>query len=66
MKIFKGYCDQRFGYGAYKQTHAVVVANTHSEALGMLLQEYSDTLPQDWEVDELSSVGVHHVASFEN
>lgn len=66
MKFFKGYCYQSFGYGAYKETYAVVVANTYQEALGMLLQQYNDTFRENWDIDELENPGVYDIASVEN
>ena len=48
-----------YGYGAYDEHDAVVVANTEFEALGFLLERFSDTYAEHWTLEEVDTATPH-------
>ena len=49
MNAYIFYLYKTYGYGAFDEDVAVVIANTEKEALGMLLQEQGYRA-EDWEL----------------
>ena len=65
MKALKVYLGNY--YTKYQDMSLAVVANTESEALGMVLSEYLDTKAKHWSFEELDSTeaGVYFISSAE-
>ena len=63
MKIWKAFYHWSGGYGAYQCYYAVVVAETEQVALGLVLEEYSDTPAKGWSLSEIDSsiAAVHYI-----
>jgi hypothetical protein len=53
LKAFVGEYHEVWAYGGYHKIICTVVANTESEALGLLLEKYPK-LPDHWCVEEIS------------
>ena len=62
LKVFTAEYNETWNYGGYETIHTIVVANTESEALGLVLEAYSD-LPDNWCVEEvdMSKVRVEQI-----
>ena len=50
LKVFTGSYYEPLGYGNYEDYEETVVANTKSEALGMLLETLSDSKAKFWSI----------------
>ena len=55
LKVFSASYYETGPWGYWKDGDAVVVANTETEALGMLLQEDSDTKANYWSLEEIDT-----------
>lgn len=67
MNIYHGAYRYYGSYQYYKFYDAIVIATTESEALGLLLMRYPDTVTRDWDIDEIEfEVGVTEISSQEN
>jgi len=54
LKVFTAEYNETWNYGGYETIHTVVVANTESEALGLVLTCYSN-LPNNWSIEEVDT-----------
>lgn len=63
MKVWRAEYYWGGGYGAYQSYYAVVVAETKSVALGLVLEEYADTDAEGWELSEIDTTAaeVHYI-----
>lgn len=43
------------GWGAFQEYDAIVIAETESVALGLLLEAYSDTSACDWSIEKVDT-----------
>ena len=55
MKTFIGKYRWYGSYGAYASFDYIVVANTESEALGLLLETEPKTTADDWNLEEVDT-----------
>lgn len=55
MNVYLAYFSQTGAWGYYKHIQCVVVANTESEALGVCLQEHTDTHASGWSFELLNT-----------
>jgi hypothetical protein len=53
LKAFTASYSETWAYGGYANTECVVVANTESEALGFLLEEYKEHDAKYWLIQEI-------------
>jgi len=61
--IYHGRFNQFWEYGTYQDYDCVVIADTESEALGLVLMAYEDTLPADWSFEIIENkTGVTHIS----
>ena len=62
MMTFIGNYEVSGSYGYYDNRYCVVIAETKEVALGLVLEEYPDTMARDWEILEVG-YGIHHITS---
>tara|TARA_R110000850_G_scaffold205636_1_gene331860 strand:+ start:433 stop:642 length:210 start_codon:yes stop_codon:yes gene_type:complete len=62
LKVFTVEYNETWNYGGYETIHTIAVANTESEVLGLVLEEYPD-LPDNWCVEgvDMSKTGVEEI-----
>ena len=53
LKVFVANYSQHWPYGGYEYITCTLVANTSSEALGLILETYSTSLAEYWTVEEV-------------
>ncbi len=51
MNVYRGSYSNRWRYGGFHDREVIVVANTESEALGLVLEDYPDSKAECWSVD---------------
>ena len=65
MKAFIGTSHQSWGYGNFQDHYTVIFAETKSVALGLALENYTDTDAEDWTFEEIdpNEAKCHYVSS---
>ena len=68
MKTYIGHYFWQGRFESYQEYDAVVIANSKSHALGLLLMEYKDTSSEFWEVEEIdgNTESVQRISSSSN
>lgn len=56
MKIFHCYFHWSGAFGCYQEHHAIAVATSASEALGLAITEYPNTDRADWLIYEIQTI----------
>ncbi len=55
MNVYRGSYSETWNYGGFQDYEVIVVANTESEALGMVLEEISDSRSDNWYIDQIDT-----------
>lgn len=55
MNVYNCYYYKAYGYGAYEEYDAIIVANSESEALGFALTEFPTTIGAQWQVEKIDT-----------
>ncbi|UMO77197.1 hypothetical protein SmaMPs15_000046 [Stenotrophomonas maltophilia phage vB_SmaM_Ps15] len=55
MNVYKADYWKDWGWGAYDEESAIIIANTASEALGFALQEFPDSIAEYWEIEQIDT-----------
>jgi hypothetical protein len=67
MKIFDA-SMRWYKCGTFDDRNFLAIANTESEALGMILEGNTDTKAEDWTLTEIdyTTTGIHYISSHSN
>lgn len=68
MKTFHATFDKSYGWGTWDEVECIIIANIESEALGMALTKYSDTVADGWTFEEIDTTtpAVHTISKRSN
>lgn len=61
LKAFVANYSQHWPYGGYEYITCTLSANTKSEALGLVLTTYPESLPSCWFIEEIDITGLGNI-----